>query len=83
MTQEGLREANEDWYDERLTSCSTNYLNEVGQKRKTTLFISRAYRSNEILVYRQNTFDEKVYLLNLVANVSILDELNSFDFVEY
>ena len=45
-------------------------------------YISRAYTSNEIFVYCKNVLDEKLYLENLSVNLSIIDGLNSFDFIE-
>jgi hypothetical protein len=46
------------------------------------VYVSRAYKSNEVFVYLEDDLEEKIYLENLYVNVSIVDELNSFDIVE-
>jgi hypothetical protein len=80
-TEEGVTEVATKSYYERMTPC---YLTHVDPREgeSVRLFISRAYLSNQVLVYRRDSADAKIYLENLSTRVSILDELNSFDFVE-
>lgn len=80
-TEEGVKLAAGKSYYERMTYCYTRSL--VDGKELSFEYISRAYRSNEVFVYRRDTSNQKIYLENLSTNVSIADELNSFDFVEY
>ena len=79
-TVEGLRETAGRIYHERMMFCSVEYSSLLGGG--SFLYISRAYRSNEVFVYHRNS-DGMIYLENLSSNVSVADEINSFDFVEY
>ena len=67
-------------YHERVVLCHTKHVSPF--KGERFLYISRAYRSGQVFVYRRDPWDEKIYLENLYTNVSIVDELNSFDFIE-
>ena len=68
-------------YFERVTLCRSQH---PGPSRKddTQLFISRAYMSDRIFVYRLDPTSNRLYLENLSINVSIVDELNSFELPE-
>lgn len=67
-TTNGVKEAAGKSYWERMTMCySTNRL----------YYISRAYKSNQILVYRRHSSDDKIYLENLSFNISLVDESQS------
>lgn len=79
-TTDGIQEAAGRSYYERMTRCLS--ISGNAEISWPMLYISRAYRSNEVLVYRRNSPDEKIYLENLSSNISIIDELNSFDFIE-
>ena len=78
---ETLAEGGTESFYERMTQCYSEYL-ELSQG-PSHLYISRSYLSNSIFVYRRDPYDRKIYLENLSTNISIVDELNSFDFVEY
>lgn len=79
-TSEGIKEAAKKYYYERMTLCESTYVNpSLGD---SFLYISRAYKSNEVFVYVLDRTDNKIYLENLSTNISVADELNSFDFVE-
>lgn len=68
-------------YFERMMPCSL-YHPQPDEDETVTLYISRAYMSNQVFVYRLNPTTNEIFLENLSFNVSILDELNSFDFPE-
>ena len=79
-TLDGIRESDGKLYRERMTSCYCilpDALHGIIQ-----LYISRAYSSNRVFIYARNSSDGRIHLENLSTNLSILDELNSFDFVE-
>jgi len=82
-TPEAMKQAADRSYHEQMSLCfSTHGRPLQSQKHESFLYISRAYRSNQVFVYRQDREDERIYLENLSYNISIFDELNSFDFVE-
>lgn len=81
-TTEAIAEAAGKSYYERMIRCRSTYIAPL-ESDTSFLFISRAYLSNAVFVYRENPIDKKIYLENLSTNVSIVDEINSFDFVEY
>lgn len=82
-TVQGIKEAAGKPHYERMLLCSSEYAHgQVGGKRFSHLYISRAYRSNEVFVYLYDHTDKKIYLENFSTNIAIVDELNSFDFVE-
>ena len=46
------------------------------------LYVSRAYRSNQIFVYQLDHSDEKLYLEKLMTRISIVDNEPGFEDVE-
>jgi len=78
-TAEGVIAAAGKSFHERLMPCQ---FTPIDSEEESFLFISRAYMSNQVFVYRRDLGNGKIYLENLSSNVSIVDELNSFDFVE-
>lgn len=80
-TVEAITKAAGKPYFERMTLCRLEYEN--FREGKCFLYISRAYLSNAVFVYRRDPTDGKIYLENLSTNISIVDEINSFDLVEY
>ena len=79
-TRDARNKAGKKSYRERMIHCHTGYVKP--QEGENLLYVSRAYKSNEIFAYSYNPSDAKYYLENLSTDVSIIDELNSFDFVE-
>lgn len=77
-TGEAIEGATGKTYHENMIPCHIyNKLN-----TNDILYISRAYRSLQVFVYRADPSDGKIYLENLSFNICVVDELNSFDFVE-
>ena len=66
-------------YKERIIECESRYVSRI---EKISLYVSRAYLSNVVFVYRRDSLDHRMYLVNMLSDVSITDELNSFDFFE-
>lgn len=94
-TREVSEETKKNSYYERMILCPLesvdrteehSYLNvehvDPNNKKSVLLYISRAYQSNQVFVYLYNFSDQKIYLENLSTNICVVDELNSFDFVE-
>lgn len=79
-TAEAIREAGHRRYVERMTLCRSIYVD--SDEGDSLIFISRAYISNQVFVYEFDSLDNEVYLENLSTNISIVDELNSFDLIE-
>lgn len=79
-TKEALDAANGRSYRERMIFCNSRYVEPDNEP--IFLYISRAYLSNQVFVYQHDLSDGKIYLENLSTDISIVDELNSFDFVE-
>lgn len=77
-TVEGIKNAADTEFYERMIFCGSTSL---GPGNVLILYISRAYLSNHVLVYQGSR--HAIYLENLSANISVVDELNSFDFIEY
>ena len=68
-TPEGKAEAGDSEYFERMTMCQpTPKKNEV-----ITMYISRAYESNKVLVYLLDAPNGRIYLENLSTNVSVVE----------
>jgi hypothetical protein len=67
-------------YTERMMRCSFTYVNPL--KGQHFLYISRAYKSDHVFAYIRDPADQKLYLEVMCTNVTVVDELNSFDFVE-
>lgn len=80
-TKRGSAKAAGVTYYERVVLCYSVLANRR-RKKESFLYISRAYKSNQVFLYRFNPSDRKMYLENLMTNINIMDELNSFDFVE-
>ena len=80
-TADGIKEAAGKTYHERMTSCVCRALDP--DEDVASFYLSRAYISDHVLVYTKRNSDGKIYLENLSTNVNIVDEINSFDFVEY
>lgn len=80
-TADGKSKATGRLYYERMTLCLSKY-EDFSDGDFVHLYISRAYRSNQLFVYFRDPLDGHVYLENLSTNLSIIDEFNSFDFVE-
>ena len=78
---EALEEAGTESFYERMTQCYSEFLEPP--EDPSDLYISRAYLSNAIFVYRRDPYDDKIYLENVSTNISIVDELNTFNIVEY
>lgn len=76
-TTAALGEASGMSYYERMTHCT--FRDATGE---SYLYISRAYLSSQLFVYLLDPADGKLYLENLSTNISIVDELNSYDFIE-
>ena len=81
QTQNAKKEEAGVAYYELMTLCNLSWIDRRESDR--FLYISRAYKSNAIFVYRDAPSPGKIYLHNLSINIDIVDELNSFDFVEY
>jgi hypothetical protein len=64
-----------------MTLCPSKRIGS-NEEINVSLFISRSYLSNQVLVYLRDPLDGRIHLENLSTNVGIVDELNSFDFVE-
>lgn len=79
-TADGIKESMGKSYFERMTRCYST-AEEIDGKRDF-LYISRAYKSTEVFVYRRLASDENIYLENLSTGMKIIDKLNSFDFLE-
>lgn len=79
-TPRAMAQAAEKLFYERMMPCPCVELEP--RKEKGFFYISRGYKSNGVFVYYQDLSDEKIYLENLSTNISIVDELNSFDFLE-
>ena len=80
-TEEGMDESAGKSYRERMACCFC--INTRQMLAETYVYISRAYMSNRIFIYRHDTSDhEKIYLETVMTNLNVVDELNSFDFVE-
>ena len=79
-TLDGIKSAAEETYRELMAPCLCRFLGSIDGLNY--LYISRAYVSNQILVYNGGHMDGRIYLENLSTHVSIVDEINSFDFVE-
>lgn len=78
-TKEALEVA-DDLYYEKMIPCESRYADI--RRGQSLMYISRAYKSNEVFVYTLDFSDGNIYLENLSTNISIIDEINSFDFVE-
>lgn len=81
-TEEGMKKAAGKSYVEQMTRCHS-MISGFPEIEDASIYISRAYLSNTVFVYRRDSNDGKIYLENLSVNISVVDELNSFDFVEY
>lgn len=84
-TAEGVEEARISGksYHERMILCLISmFIDREETESFTDLFISRAYKSNYVFVYIRNPSNGKIYLENISSNISVIDELNSFDFTE-
>lgn len=79
-SEEGVKKSYGKLYRERMTLCHSLFINPL--MRESFMYISRAYRSNQVFVYLRDPLDQKIYLENLSINLSVVHELNSFDFVE-
>lgn len=76
-TEEALVQSAGESYRERMMIC---FLRTIDFNIPTSVYISRAYESNQVFVYSQDFLDQKIYLENLVVNVSIVHEPLSFNF---
>lgn len=80
-TEAGEAEAANTSYHERMIPCYSTY--KSPRVARSILYISRAYTSAQVFVYRPDSVNgNKVYLVNLSTRVEVVDELNSFEFVE-
>jgi len=62
-----------------MTMCY--FAHDIEEGNSHYLYISRAYQSNQVFDIPDGSH-QIIYLENLSINVTIKDELNSFDFVE-
>jgi len=79
-TADGIRESAGVSYYERMITCPCGLLNP--EHGIVNFYLSRAYMSTQIFVYLRDRENGKMYLKSLNTNVFMVDELNSFDFVE-
>lgn len=68
-------------YHERIVVCPVRI---IDSSHQTRVYISRAYKSNEVFVYLRDPSDGRLYLENLSVNVGIVHEpfTCNFDDVE-
>jgi hypothetical protein len=76
-TEEGMRRAAGNSYREFMIRCESTLRNSHAEK--ISIFISRAYRRNQVFVYSPDSDGaergvEKVHLENLSINVAVVDE---------
>jgi len=70
-TPEGIVQAGNEKYFERMTRCYSWTTLQSG--KEIDIYISRAYESNKVLVYLLDSRDEKIYLENLSTNVVVVE----------
>lgn len=80
-TEKAIKESAGKFYKEIVVPCELRLMSSV---RHIAFYVSRAYRRNEVFLYRVDTSNgvEKMYLEGLINNVGVVDEPVGFDDVE-
>lgn len=78
-TEEAIRQAADNIYSERMTKCRTVSLD---TNAEVSLYVSRAYITHQVFLYRRDPSDQKIYLENLTVDLNLITDYNFFDDVE-
>lgn len=82
-TEEGIQQAAGKTYHELMARCRSRTIRPNTDYYFSDfryLFISRAYKPNEVFLYQQDSATTRIYLENLFIDVSIVTEPLSFNF---
>ena len=68
---------------ERMALCECTSMSQpLKGEPRNEIYVSRAYMSNQVFIYRKHPTSRKYYAVDLLTDVSIVDEVNSLDFPE-